>query len=272
MITQKLKTIVEENKTLYRGYLNNLLKNYLQLLVLNFIYNSKYAFLIFKGGSCLRICFDLPRLSEDLDFDYEKDFDIPQFFADISQYIRREENFPLLETKITKQRLYLKFPILKSLGLATEWESDKLYLKIELSLVKKCKYKTEIQPIFEEGLSFLVKRYDLSTLMAGKIEAILQRVWFKGKKSEITVKGRDYFDLYWYLKKGIKPNYECLEYKGKRPSKTEVWQEVKKRVKKVKAKDLEYDLVNLVENRNFVRDFCQNYQAIFKEKLRKHLP
>ena len=267
MIVQKLQTVVDENKSLYKGYLHNLLKSHLQLLVLNFIYNGKYAFLIFKGGSCLRICFGLPRLSEDLDFDYEKSFEIKQFFKELSAYIRREQNFPQLETRASKERLYLKFPILRTLGIATRSESDKLYVKIELSQAKKCRFKTELQPIFEQGFSFLIKRYDLPTLMAGKIEAVLQRVWFKGKKSEIAIKGRDYFDLYWYLQKGIEPNYNCLTFKGKKLTKSEIWQKVAQRVEKIKAKDLEYDLINLVEDQKFVRKFCQNYRPLFQKQI-----
>lgn len=272
MIIQKLQDIVEENKSLYsKGYLRNLSRSYLQLLVLDFIYNGKYACLIFKGGSCLRICFDLPRLSEDLDFDYAERFDTKGFFEEIAKFIHKEQGFPQLETRISKDRLYLKFPVLKSLGLATPSESDKLYVKIELSQAKRCKFKTELQPIFKEGFSFLIKRYDLSTLMAGKIEAVLQRVWFRGEKDEITIKGRDYFDLYWYLQKRVEPNYQCLFYKKKRLDKRQVWQKITERVKKVKPKDLEYDLVNLVKDQEFVRKFCKNYRTLFQEELKRYL-
>ena len=53
--------------------IRNYLKEYLQYPVLEFIYsNRKYKRFIFTGGSCLRICFNAPRLSEDLDFDLDK--------------------------------------------------------------------------------------------------------------------------------------------------------------------------------------------------------
>lgn len=268
MIEEKLKKIIEENKGFYQGYLRNLLREYLQLLVLDFIYNKKFASLIFKGGSCLRVCFGLPRLSEDLDFDYEENFDEKGFFEEMAVYIRREQNFPQLETKIGKGRLYLKFPVLKTLGLATPSESDKLYLKIELSPAKKCNFKIELQPIFQGSFSFMLRRYDLPTLMAGKIEAVLQRVWFKGKKDEITIKGRDYFDLYWYLQKKVQPNYDCIIYQERKLDKDMIWAEVKKRIERVKPKDLEYDLVNLVKDQGFVRSFCKNYLEFFQKELK----
>ncbi|MEK6934608.1 MAG: nucleotidyl transferase AbiEii/AbiGii toxin family protein, partial [Nanoarchaeota archaeon] len=60
---EELKEIKEKRKTnLYYEE-----KEYLQYIFLNAI--SKYSNnFVFKGGTCLRICFDLERASEDLDF------------------------------------------------------------------------------------------------------------------------------------------------------------------------------------------------------------
>ena len=47
----------------------NLLKEYLQVVVLDYLYSHPdYSELVFYGGSCLAHCFGLKRLSEDLDF------------------------------------------------------------------------------------------------------------------------------------------------------------------------------------------------------------
>ncbi|PIZ00973.1 hypothetical protein COY61_01100, partial [bacterium (Candidatus Gribaldobacteria) CG_4_10_14_0_8_um_filter_33_9] len=63
--TQELK-----NKGLTNEVIKNYLKEYLQLFILEFLYNQKkYQDLIFTGGSCLRFCYGLNRLSEDLDLD-----------------------------------------------------------------------------------------------------------------------------------------------------------------------------------------------------------
>jgi len=75
MVVDELKNIVaktrQQNKT--NVYTRSLLKEYLQTYVLNFIYlNPEYnRNFIFTGGTCLRRCFGLNRLSEDLDFDLE---------------------------------------------------------------------------------------------------------------------------------------------------------------------------------------------------------
>jgi len=48
----------------------NHIREYLQVIILKSIYHSKYASsLSFMGGTALRICYDLKRFSEDLDFE-----------------------------------------------------------------------------------------------------------------------------------------------------------------------------------------------------------
>ena len=271
MLAEQLKKIVDSNRDVYKGYLQNLLKEYLQFLALNFIYNSKHGSLIFKGGSCLRVCFDLPRLSEDLGFDYEKGCDSKSFFQDIAQYFKVEQAFPELEEKVGKDRCYFKFPVLKKIGIVGSSESDELYLKVELSPMRNCRIETESEPVLKQGFSFLIKRYTLPSLMAGKINAVLEREWFKGKENEITVKGRDFFDLYWYLDKGVEPNYDCIFYKGKRVSQEQVWELIQSKVNNVQRKELEYDLLNLVKDRVFVKKFCKEYKTLFDEKIKEYL-
>lgn len=44
-------------------------REYLQTLFLNYLYKEKLAEKIFfKGGTCLHLCYNSPRFSEDLDF------------------------------------------------------------------------------------------------------------------------------------------------------------------------------------------------------------
>ncbi len=267
MIIERLQDALHRTPSKEKGFQRNLLKEEFQLLALEFIYNRKWANLIFKGGSCLRICFGLNRLSEDLDFDCEKDFNLIDFFNGMINYFRKEMDFQKLEFRKAKERLYLKFPILKELGLSTGAESDKLYVKIELSQTEKGNFKTELQPIFTKGVNFLVKRYDLPTLMAGKINALLSRVWFKGKDNEITVKGRDYYDLLWYMEKKVKPNYDCIRYKRKKLSPVIIWKKIEEKVSRVKPRYLEYDLINLIETPGFVKNFSRNYQSLFSQLL-----
>src|SRR3989339_692329 len=94
-------------------YQRNLIKEKLQVSILNFVYNSKkFNKLIFTGGTCLRKLYNLPRLSEDLDFDYSKEFDIEDFGVEIKKYLISYEKFNNIEIKIAnnKRTIFIKFP------------------------------------------------------------------------------------------------------------------------------------------------------------------
>ena len=199
--------------------IKNAIKEYLQFPVLAFIYSKKeYQDFIFMGGSALRIIHGLPRLSEDLDFDLPLDtyhnLDLNVLGEEIKKYFRDQFLLNISFRVQGKIRLYLKFQILKDLGLADGGsESDYLYVKIELSPGSFQQPEYEVAPVSAYGFNFLVKTYSLKFLMTGKLCAIFDRAWFKGKDNEIDIKGRDYYDLFWYFEKGIEPDFKTLDKK-----------------------------------------------------------
>lgn len=253
--------IVQEKKSLAipSTVIQNLLRERVQLAVLEYIYNQKiYKNLIFKGGSCLRICFGLPRLSEDLDFDQKiKGFSI----TDLEEVLEKEiklKFFPKLETKKQgNKRLYLKFPILHKLGLASINESDKLFVKLEFDGEVLPFGKIELTPISQFGYNFIVRHYNLPTLMAGKISAL-----------QIDIKGRDFYDLYWFLQKGVTPNWKTLRKITGIKNEKELKAKLTDRIETVASpQKLRYDLQNFVEQSEFVADFAKNYKKIIKKYL-----
>ena len=276
MLLSILKEIVAKKKeqNIPGFVINNFLKEYLQYPVLAYIYSHKqYKNLIFIGGSCLRICHNLPRLSEDLDFDYfKKDFakiDLVVFANDLKKYFK---NNYLINIDIKVQgdiRIYLKFPILKELGLASNIsESDFLYVKIEISKSSFIKPKIDLIPISQFGYNFIARSYTLEYLMTGKINAIFNRVWFKGNSNEIDIKGRDFYDLYWYLQNKINPSWVELEKTAGIKTQAEFVKIIKEKIEKnVSAKKLAYDLRNFFENQEFVNNFCKNYKDIIFKNL-----
>ena len=94
--------------------------------------------------------------------------------------------------------------------LARRTESEKLYVRLEIAENISKYYQTEFLPVSRFNLNFVVKVYTLETLMASKIIAILKRTFRKGKGNKITFKGRDYYDLLWFLQKGVEPNIKRL--------------------------------------------------------------
>jgi predicted nucleotidyltransferase component of viral defense system len=278
MIIDTLKKITQEKQqqNIPNFIIKNFLKEYLQYPVLSFIYNQKdYKKLIFNGGSCLRVCYGLPRLSEDLDFDYLsqdfKNLDLDKLANDLSFYFRDRH---LLEPKIKVQsdmRIYLKFPILKQLALAPNIssESDFLYVKLEIAKSNFRKPNFALNPISEYEYNFVVKSYNLEYLMTGKIKALLTRIWFKEDKNKIDIKGRDFYDLFWYLKKKIEPNWSELKKTLQIKDKNDFKKIIENRIEKnVNTKKLAYDLKNFFADQNFVNDFCKNYKKIILNLLK----
>jgi len=267
-----IKKILEERQETTNTFKRNLIKEYFQVLILSFLYShKKYQDLVFYGGSCLRHCFNLPRVSEDLDFvDIKGKTNFENLGSDLKKYF--EKNLGLkIGLKIQKFRIYLKFPILYKLDLAKRSESEFLFLKIEIfhrfGFCKK--YRIEILPLFKFGESVLIRTFDLSTLMATKIRAILYRKWERtNKKGEILakVKGRDYYDLMWYLEKGIEPNLKCIE--GVK-SKIELKERLLEIVKKVDTRSVKYDLEGLIEDTNFIEDLGNNIKRILDRQLKQ---
>lgn len=275
LLEELLKPIIAEKKHLGipKAVVVNYLKEYVQYLVLHLMYNHPtFKQLVFKGGSCLRICYHLPRLSEDLDFDYEKKWFSRELLPDLEKHLSseiRSKYFPPLETKVQSTiRLYLKFPILYALGLAEKSESDKLHVKIETEETILPKATFALTPISRFGYNFMAYHYDLPTLMTGKIHAILNRLWFKGKKDEIDIKGRDYYDLYWFLQNNRKPNWQSLKKISAIKNEKELTTILTERINKaITPQKLNYDLKSFLPDPIFVADFSKNYLELMKKMM-----
>ena len=276
MLKKILKEIVEDKKK--QGFpdfvIKNFVKEFLQYPVLNFIYNDKnYKNFIFTGGSCLRICFNAPRLSEDLDFDlYKKDYqklDLSKLAEQLKLYFKKKYLIDITVKGQTNKRICLKFPLLRALNLADESESDLLYVKIEPSEISFKKPAIELSPVSSYGFNFIVKHYSLPFLMTGKLGAIFNREWFGGKKNEINIKGRDFYDLFWYLQKAVLPDWKNLKSSINISSEDSLKKELLKLIaENVTSQKLSYDLKNFFPDQNFVSDFCKNYKKIMEKYLK----
>ncbi len=208
-IREYLKDLAPQG--LSREYTVNLLRELLQYYVLSIIYNSNYKDVTFTGGTCLRICYGLDRLSEDIDIDCQTAIDAQKFAGYIVAQFNKM-GFMNIEFSVKGQgrSIYLKFSLLKKLGLAAESQSDKLYAKVDLSINPAPTFDTDLYAINRFDLSFLARHYDLPSLFAGKLHAVFTRSFFRGKGDLINIKGRDFYDLLWLLNKKAVPNLKRL--------------------------------------------------------------
>jgi hypothetical protein len=271
-IKPTLKRLISETPSSKVLFQRNILKEYLQIVVLDYIYSHPvYSKLLFYGGSSLAQCYGLPRLSEDLDFvNITGDFDIDKLGRDLALYFNKRTDMKATAST-QKFRALLKFPILKELGLADDANSDMLMLKIEVfnddGLLRDC--KIEAVPLFKANRSIIVRTFDLPTLMATKVRAILHRKWKKTSKSgEVlaTVKGRDYYDLMWYLRKGVSPNMSCIK---EARDKDELKLLLLSAVEKADPASIKLDLEALIADDRYVADASANLRDILKSEINR---
>src|SRR3989344_8101098 len=271
-LKSELKRILADTPTSKILFRRNILKEYLQVVVLDYIFSHPvYSQLVFYGGSCLAQCYGLPRLSEDLDFvDIGGTISTEELARDLARYFKERTD---LTASVTTQkfRVLLKFPILKELGLSGAGDSDFLLLKIEVfrddGLLREC--PVQALPLFKMNRSIIVKAFDLPTLMATKIRAVLHRKWEKIDKDGKTiavVKGRDYFDLMWYLSKGVRPNIACIK---EAPDTATLKQLLLVAVQKADPKSIKLDLEALIADDRYVANVSTNLRQILKTEILK---
>lgn len=192
----------------------NALKEIIQEIALLGLWRGKFfEKAAFYGGTALRILYGLDRFSEDLDFSLLKpneNFQISHYFsfleAEISSFGFKvyplQEKAKNIETTIksafikagTKQHL---LEIQAPNDIAKKIHSDKsLHIKIEIDIDPPSGFKTEVKPLLQP-IPFMVNTYQAPDLFAGKFHAILCRKWQK------RVKGRDWYDLVWYIGRNI---------------------------------------------------------------------
>jgi predicted nucleotidyltransferase component of viral defense system len=268
MIIDDLKLTYDKNTGKPPLYIRNLLKEQLQFYLLNYVYNSIYAekFLL-KGGTCLRLCFDLPRLSEDLDFDVLEfeTFSYDQFIKNLKEYFKSKLKYQDLIITVSGENkiIYLKFPILRKIGMQLNEQKpteDQLFVRIDLAPVKGNFYKKELSLKSTYDFSFLIRRYGIEDLFAGKINAILAREKFEGKEKMARFKGRDFFDIWWLKEKNVRWNVKYLTSILKINSEKEVISKLNDKIQEaaIRKQELKADLLPFFENPGFVEDFASN--------------
>ena len=225
--------------------------------LLNFVYQDpEYQNLIFTGGTCLKKLYGLDRLSEDLDFDYISKFNIVKFAAKLKNYFVSKLQYREAEIKISgnRQTLFLKFP------------SENIFVRCDFSKIASKTYGLNKGMITAGRFRFLVNAYDLETMFANKIVAFLRRNFYKGKFQTIPFKGRDVYDIFWFLqlsaKSGynLKPNEKRLVALGDSDIST-LRQEIKDKITKVKAEYVYEDMLPLVESDTFLREFLKVFNT-----------
>ena len=252
-----------------------LLKEVLQAYVLDFIYNHpRYRRLNFYGGTCLHVVYDLNRLSEDLDFDNSAGIDLSGLADDLTALFRKSLGYDPSEIKSQQGengilRVTLKLPLLNELGLSPH-RNAALHLKVEVSHHKKTAV-LQNTPIFYLGRSFVPSHFSLETMLAGKMIACLERNFQRGREGAF-IKGRDYYDLLWFMQKGIQPLEKKLAKDSGKPYTVEsAMLALKSKIASISAADLAVDLLPMFESRSFIASWLENFHANIERYVEGYL-
>ncbi len=198
----------------------NALKEIIQEITLLGLWRSKFfEKAAFYGGTALRLLYGLDRFSEDMDFSlYEPDMDfkiekyfkavkdeLSSFGLDVSVEQKEKKNSNIesafIKAGTVKNFIEINVPsdLLKSVS-----SSKMLKIKIEVDIDPPGMFETEAKYIFNP-IPFSVSTYKIPYLFAGKMHAILCRQW------KTRVKGRDWYDLVWYVGNNHKLSLSHLE-------------------------------------------------------------
>lgn len=150
--------------------------------------------LAFHGGTALRFLYSLPRYSEGLDFALER----PEAGYDFRACLRAvqteltAENYAV-EVRVSDRRTvhsaFIQFPGLpQELGLSPH-RNEKLAVKIKVDTKPPAGAVLQTT-LVRRHVTLQLQHHDRASLLSGKLHAILQRDYLKG---------RDLYDLLWYV-------------------------------------------------------------------------
>lgn len=168
----------------------------------------------FYGGTALRIFYGLDRYSEDLDFSLLKSdpsFSLTPYFSAITsefeamgmqvtirekdKRIKPQVDSAFLKSETIWQELVLE-DVVKQHGISS---NKTIKIKIEIDRIPPLRFETE-EKLLIKPFSFYTNCLTLPNLFAGKLHALLFRKW------KNRVKGRDWYDMEWYIRKGVPLN------------------------------------------------------------------
>jgi len=165
----------------------------------------------FQGGTSLRILHGMPRFSEDLDFILKEPDPGFEWSVYLNGMVACFEEFGLTVEILDKSRMdqRIKKALLKDSSTGLQFNLN--FSSGRLRKIQKIKFEIDVNPpeysnfeytYLDFPLDFEVCHQDLPSNFALKLHAMLCRPY---------VKGRDWYDFNWYIKKNVPPNLGHLE-------------------------------------------------------------
>ncbi len=188
-----LASVVRAAPTPAQG--RNVAREYLQARLLGALQRAGAMIpLAFHGGTLLRFLYSIPRYSEDLDFALEGGkarYDLRAYLQAIRSELAAEGY--AVELKVSEQRVvhsaFIRFADLLYEFKLSPHRDEVLSVKLEVDTNPPAGAQLSTS-IVRRYVVLQLQHHDQASLLAGKLHAILQRSY---------PKGRDIYDLLWYL-------------------------------------------------------------------------
>jgi len=191
-VKDHLRSLVRDRQPLQA---RNVAREYLQARILAALQRAgAMTSIAFCGGTCLRFLYNLPRYSEDLDFTLDgarAHYDLRRYLRAVRTALASEGYEVLLRLRDDRavHGAFVRFPgVLHEIGLSPH-PSEALAVRIEVDTRPPTGAATETT-LVRKHETLRLFHHDRASLLAGKLHAILQRPY---------AKGRDVHDLIWYL-------------------------------------------------------------------------
>ncbi len=199
----------------------NALREVLQDIALLGLWRGKFfEKTAFYGGTALRVLYGLDRFSEDMDFSLlapNPNFNIASYAGFIEEEIaafgfsgavqkKEKQKDSNIESAFLKANTKEHLLIVEARDVIADEipESQVLKIKIEVDTDPPPGFSTETKYLLQP-IPFSVRVFSPSSLFAGKMHAVLCRGW------KSRVKGRDWYDLVWYIGRGTELDLRHLE-------------------------------------------------------------
>lgn len=229
----------------------NHLREYVQWLILKAMdEKGQRRQLAFVGGTALRVIHKIERFSEDLDFSATGRATIDG--SKLAAEIQKTLNLVGLEAQVANLRdnrnvlsFFINFPNLLYPLKISPHKNQPLSIKIEVD--NNPPQGAVIQEyLFADPLMFWINHYDMASLFAGKIHALL----FRGYN-----KGRDFYDLVFFLKKKAPFNFALFQNAAQQTKPEKIFSSQKSVFKQVVQK---IETINFDQIRKDLRPFLLN--------------
>ena len=240
----------------------------------------------FYGGTALRIFYDLDRFSEDLDFSLlepDEKFSLEPYFEAVVKEFEALGISVSIQEKKKSTTSNVESAFLKS---GTVWKElvledvvpqmgvgvlPNVKIKIEVDRKPPLGFETE-EKLLLRPFSFYVKCFKMPSLFAGKMHALLFRKWIK------RVKGRDWYDLEWYIKKGTPLDLDHFllraqdtgDWKGETINGAQVIQLLEEKIKSVNFASVKEDVIRFIPDSSVLDLWGEQYFLDLIKNLKFH--